>query len=207
MADLHRGARLSRLLIALRTFSPIQIERDALLCPGNLARKVFILLHFAAERFAAQACHELVKYWRSNNAEDIARYWSEIADWLPIGMNLSSSNNNSSSSSSSPYAKFYEAYRLEYKEGKVKEALDLYLEASCEHALAAYNAGRLMGRGRRLEGWKRYKGRTSRAVLSLQCLSIVHQLMGFTLPGEGVCVDGEIYFIFVFFLFFFKRKQ
>lgn len=139
------------------------------------------LLFAAAELFDPEACREAAQYWprwrklhdNGNQCHDVAEYWREIASFLPLRPTPAQ-------------AVFYEAQRRE-KAGRMKEALDLYLQVSEEHPLAAACAARLGGRLGRLTGWKKYRGPVCRSVLALQCLAIMMHYLYILRIGEIEC--------------------
>lgn len=163
MTGLLRGATLPAFLGALFAGSPRELDRAAMETPDYLLKR-YPILHAAAEKFSARACHEVVAFWGASKesfAEELALYWAEIAEWLPVKV----------SDEQSIYAKFYRAQTMEYEEKRATDAYDLYLEISRDHPLAAHRCA-ILRENDRLKGWKLYTGKVNRAILSLQCLAI-----------------------------------
>ena len=174
---MHRDPH--RFLDALRTQSPAALEEDALQCPDDT--RASYRLTAAAERiFLRDSCAAVVQRlrgWHQPCIFDVSpgyvARWHQILECLPQQPHPGSSAET-----------FYAAQREELA-GNKAAALQLYLEASTKHPLAAARAACLGGRRSRLAGWRRFTGKVDSMVLGLQFQALMLDKLGIALIGEA----------------------
>lgn len=161
-------------LNALRTKDPAALERDALECPDDV-ESWWKLLAAASRIFSRDSCIHLAKrdLGGVRTLAAFTRYWPQVAECLPEAPDPRSAAGI-----------FYRAQQAELS-GNHTEALELYLQASVSHPLAAARAACLGGRAARLAGWRRYRGTRTPLTCALELQAICLDRLGIALIDDA----------------------